>query len=240
MRYNIPLRVASWVLTHKVQCTLFVFLIGLWAFHLEEVVRLSMIPNRENLELRLFPHDAAIPTLAHPSDELYHPLDEQDDFTIVTAGSHGYMDRLENMIGSIHFYEPNVKVVVVDVGLSAAQRAALSCLDQVSVIPFDFLRYPDHVRHLDNYAWKPILIKKLYEDYPNGFLYMDSGCEVRQKSYREFQTPHVNFFVMIFVAVGVIEGYDVITTSRWIFLHCSGDGCVHHSSWDSGIPQNIE
>lgn len=154
-------------------------LFGLWHMFLEEVVRLSMIEHREQLELRLFPHDAAIPTLKKPFPNLFHPLSAADNLTIVTAGSHGYMDRLENMIGSIHFYEPNVAIVVVDMGLSPSQRAVLQCIERVTVIPFDFLRYPGHVTHLDNYAWKPILIKQLYDDYPDGFLYMDTGCEAR-------------------------------------------------------------
>lgn len=187
-RASLPIILFVKLSNSKVQLFIMSLLLSFWFFYLEEEIRVSMIPGRPYLEHRLFPHDSAIPGLEKPFPNQYFPVGADEDFSIITAGSHGYVDRLENMIGSIHFYEPDVNIVVIDMGLTAAQRAHLGCLRQVTVSPFDFLKYPDHVRHLDNYAWKPILIKELYDAYPNGFLYMDSGTELWQ-SLHDFMTP---------------------------------------------------
>ena len=52
-------------------------------------------------------------------------------------GSQDFFDRLENLIGSVHTTEPDLRIVVYDMGLTRAQRrqvpASTLCLLSVAV-----------------------------------------------------------------------------------------------------------
>jgi len=53
--------------------------------------------------------------LQEPSDEL----------VLVTAASHHFFGALQNLVGSVHFWEPALRIVVYDIGLTAQDRAAV-------------------------------------------------------------------------------------------------------------------
>eukprot|EP00040_Diaphanoeca_grandis_P007422 m.40861 g.40861 ORF g.40861 m.40861 type:complete len:576 (-) comp18636_c0_seq1:16-1743(-) len=99
-------------------------------------------------------------------------------FAIVTACSKAYFDQLENFIGSMHFWEPNQKILVYDIGLSPEQLTTLSCYVDVSVKPFPFDSQPDHVVNLYNYAWKILAVEDALKQF-NSVLMLDSGVELR-------------------------------------------------------------
>jgi hypothetical protein len=106
-----------------------------------------------------------------------------DGFTIATAASSHFFNRLENLIGSLQTWESNLKVVVYDVGLTSAQLQTMTCWSkskiQVSVRQLNFTRYPPHVRDLSNYAWKVLAVAEAVKQ-DKVVLWMDSGLEVRQ------------------------------------------------------------
>ena len=101
-------------------------------------------------------------------------------FIVVTAASSSYFDRLQNFVGSVHFWEPSQRVVIFDLGLSQQQIDAVSCWQGVELRAFPFEQYPLHVRNLYNFAWKPLILEQAFA-LPNvtAVLMLDSGVELR-------------------------------------------------------------
>jgi hypothetical protein len=103
-------------------------------------------------------------------------------FVVVTAASASYFDRLENFVGSVHFWEPLQRVVVYDVGLTASQTARVRCWRNVELRLFDFDAYPHHVRNVYTFAWKLYLHQHALSLVNDGdvVLVLDSGVELRR------------------------------------------------------------
>ncbi len=55
------------------------------------------------------------------------------DLVIVTGATASFFDRLTNMVGSVHVWEPQQKVVVYDLGFSQSQLAKMMCWRNVEV-----------------------------------------------------------------------------------------------------------
>ena len=130
----------------------------------------------------VLPTHPPLPSLSIPSSSLPFPLPfvPFPGFLVVTAVSSSYFDRLQNLLGSIHFWEPSQRVLVWDLGLTAEQAAAARCWQNVQLRPFPFHVYPRHVRNLYNYAWKPLMLEQAFA-LPNvtAILLLDSGVEIR-------------------------------------------------------------
>ena len=54
--------------------------------------------------------------------------------TLVTAASADYFDRLRNLVGSAHVAEPDLPVLVYDMGLTRAQRREATALPAASLM----------------------------------------------------------------------------------------------------------
>ncbi|EKX40129.1 hypothetical protein GUITHDRAFT_113865 [Guillardia theta CCMP2712] len=115
--------------------------------------------------------------------------------TLVSAVSKDYFDRLRNLIGSVHTSEPDLPVVIFDMGLSKEQRKELSSWDGVELRVYNFDKHPEHVRTLANYAWKMPLIQHAAEELTN-ILYLDSSIELRSsiEELREMLASDGYFF----------------------------------------------
>ena len=117
----------------------------------------------------------------------FSPLiaEQFSDFTIVTFSSSAYTDCIDNLIGSLHVWAHGVKIVVYDIGLTAAAVARLQRIPHVKVVPFLFSDYPPHVKFLYTYAFKPLLWLDAYQRFGN-ILVLDAGIEVRSNLYHIF------------------------------------------------------
>lgn len=104
------------------------------------------------------------------------------DIILVTASSAHFVDRLENLIGSIHFHEPHVSIIIFDLGMTDSQLSRITCMAniQIEIFPFEF--YPSHVADLDIFAYKALLLKEVFDKYRSktkAILYLDAGAELR-------------------------------------------------------------
>ena len=100
-------------------------------------------------------------------------------FVFVTAFSSNHFIEAHDMIGSVHQFLPNTKIIVYDLGMNDEQRSKASTYCNVEVRKFDFDKYPPHVKNLMNYAWKPLLAEDAMKDHEL-ISYGDSS--VRMKS----------------------------------------------------------
>lgn len=131
----------------------------------------------------LNPHDNSIGRKeTKPEKSKFHPLPSNSTFVIATAASSGYIDNVLNLIGSIHFYEPNLKIMVYDIGLTLSQSEKLICLKNVVLVPFSSVlddRPQKFSRELFSYSWKPFVISHAFA-VTSSFLFIDAGTEIWQ------------------------------------------------------------
>ena len=84
---------------------------------------------------------------------------------IATGFSSNHYDEALNMIASVQTVMPEVKLIVYDLGMTSQHRATVLRMCGVELRSFDFAKYPQHVRDLLKYAWKPIIANELVKDY---------------------------------------------------------------------------
>ena len=77
----------------------------------------------------------------------------------VTAADAAYFDRLRNLVGSIHIWEPSMCIEVYDLGMSRWQLEQLAAFANVHIRKLGFDVLPGHVSHVPIFAWKPVAMR---------------------------------------------------------------------------------
>lgn len=101
---------------------------------------------------------------------------------IVTAASRKYFieRRLQNLIGSIHYWEPDRLIHVVSLDLDPFSIQEISRWKNVVVTSFNFTAYPSHVENFrTTYAFKPLVIAEALNIYDE-ILWLDANMEIRR------------------------------------------------------------
>ena len=62
---------------------------------------------------------------------------------VVTGISDNHFEEAMDMIGSVHHFLPDTKIILYDVGLSKSHLQALHCIENIEVRHFKFAKYPD-------------------------------------------------------------------------------------------------
>ena len=100
---------------------------------------------------------------------------------IVTAADPHYFINLINLIGSVHFWEPDLKITVYSMNLAKSQIERLMKLKNVLVrrLPLEIL--PPHFSVFHTYAFKPFLFLDALRSHSEYcFLWQDAGQELRR------------------------------------------------------------
>lgn len=97
----------------------------------------------------------------------------------VTAANARYFPALVNLVGSIHYWAPERRIVAYDLGLESAQLEKLAQWRNVEVVRrFIPAGAPPHVGIVHNYAWKPIALSHALGRYGR-ILWIDAGSDLR-------------------------------------------------------------
>ena len=120
------------------------------------------------------------------SDKSHNGTDEK--LVVVTAASPGFMERLRNLVGSIHYWEPGTDIEIYDLGLSEVNLYEIAQWKRVKVLPFPFEKYPSHVSLLYNMAWKIVLLHEAIQLHPR-LIYFDSGMEILRGKVESLLEP---------------------------------------------------
>lgn len=102
---------------------------------------------------------------------------ESSPLLLVTAASTSFMIRVRNLVGSLHYWEPDVHMIIYDIGFSKSDLEEMSTWKRCTVVPFPFDSNPPHVKLLYNFAWKIVLFRHALDTY-GSFMYLDAGLEV--------------------------------------------------------------
>jgi hypothetical protein len=102
-------------------------------------------------------------------------------FVIATGASSDMMDRLENFIGSVHYWAPGVRVVAYDLGLVKEDVFDIGLWEGVELRKFAEDLPPHCLRvgeNITSYAFKALGLTDALQDYECA-LWLDAGFELR-------------------------------------------------------------
>ena len=115
---------------------------------------------------------------------------------VVTAISSNHYEEAQDMIASVQKFLPSTKLILYDLGLSAAQKGKLQRYCNVEVRPFRFEKYPPHTKNLQLYAWKTFIIKEVASEYEVLF-WGDSSARVIGPSFADKVFPFLLKFPFV-------------------------------------------
>ena len=106
-------------------------------------------------------------------------IQQSEEKTIISYANKNFYTALRNLVGSVHFWEPQLQIVVFNLGMLDEQLEDIRKWRNTKLVTFDFILYPDHFRDLHKYAFKPIILNRTFHEY--GFIFLeDAGQEFRQ------------------------------------------------------------
>ena len=99
-----------------------------------------------------------------------------DLVTPVTACSSNHYGEFKPHIEDFRKSFPGTKCFFYDLGLSDEQINEVKNMPDLVYRKFDFNAYPEHVRYLQNYAWKPLIIQEMLSEF-DGTMWFDSSVK---------------------------------------------------------------
>ena len=88
-----------------------------------------------------------------------------DLVTPVTGCSSNHYGEFKPHIEDFRKSFPGTKCFFYDLGLSDEQINEVKNMPDLVYRKFDFNAYPEHVRNLQNYAWKPLIIQEMLSEF---------------------------------------------------------------------------
>ena len=122
---------------------------------------------------------------------------------VLTATSSNHWLESLDAIASVQNVMPDMKIIMMDLGMSTEQAEQLQRLRNVEVHKFPFDSFPPHVRRLEVFAWKSLSMQMMLSEYEVVF-YMDSSIRLRRPLV-DILIPSVQNFP---IKVNSIEIYD--------------------------------
>ena len=101
----------------------------------------------------------------------------------VTGISSNHFTEFIHNFGSLQKVFPQTKTLVYDLGLNQEQVIKLQSTNSVEYRKFDFSLFPEHVRDLYTYAFKPLIIQQTLAHF-GGVLWHDSSI-ILEQNYTE-------------------------------------------------------
>jgi hypothetical protein len=103
----------------------------------------------------------------------------RDPFVLVTGADKTHALSLFNLLRSIALWEPDIRVIVYDLGLTTSQRRELSAeFPSREIRLFDYASYPKYfdIRvKAGEFAWKPVIFSEVFEEVKCCLAWFDAG-----------------------------------------------------------------
>ena len=88
-----------------------------------------------------------------------------DKIVIASGISSNHFKEVRDMIASVHYFYPSLHIIIYNLGLTNLQISTLESYCNVHVRQFNFSKYPDFVKKLKLFAWKPLLVHELSKEF---------------------------------------------------------------------------
>lgn len=101
------------------------------------------------------------------------------DFLIVAGADTSHYKSLKQFLSSLFLHEPEIKILVFDLGFTEAERLELQKeFKKIELRVFEYSKYPDYFNikiHAGEYAWKPAIIADILNEFKCSVCWMDAG-----------------------------------------------------------------
>ncbi|XP_061179338.1 uncharacterized protein LOC133187962 [Saccostrea echinata] len=133
------------------------------------------VPNEYLQRLQLDQH--GIDTLINQKQNCSIPV-------IVSGVSENHFTEIIGLLNSINIHVrkkyPDLKLIVFNLGLSNAHINDLRKMCSCDVRQFPFEKFPPHVKRLQGYTWKPIILQIILQEY-DFVMWVDSSIRLNEK-----------------------------------------------------------
>ncbi len=103
----------------------------------------------------------------------------RDSFVLVTGADTTHFKSLMNLLRSVAKWEPGLRCIVYDLGLTPSQQRELSAeFPSREVRRFDYSKYPAYfdIRvNAGEYAWKPVIFSDVFQEVKGSVAWFDAG-----------------------------------------------------------------
>lgn len=157
-------------------------------------------------------------------------VEEAGQFVFVTAASRTFYVKSLSAIYSVQTLFPEKKIIFYDLEDEDHRtdfiRNQMSAICGVTYRSFNFRLYPEHVRRLRLYAWKPIIIYEVLKEF-EGVLWIDSSIRFETNNLSAvISNGAFNGGVTLLSSTGH-SNYAVTHPQMYVFLPTSLDGMIH-------------
>ena len=151
----------------------------------EEVPSQSQFTERANIYLEtplkdvLSKTEEKVPSLTQFTEHANISLQElATSLVVVTGISDNHFEEAMDMIGSVHHFLPDTKIILYD-GKSHLQ--ALQDIENIEVRYYNFTNYPDFGKTygLGGFTWKAHIVNEVSKQY-SVFLWLDASARLRK------------------------------------------------------------
>jgi hypothetical protein len=110
------------------------------------------------------------------------------ELIILSGADSSHFKSLIQLTESILRYESTAILVIYDLGLTNKESSDIKeRFPFVDFKKFDYSRYPSYFNIKENaghYAWKPVIISAVLNEYKKPALWLDAGCVITHPLYR--------------------------------------------------------
>lgn len=132
------------------------------------------------------------------------------ELVIVTGADSSHFRSLNQFLSSLYNHEPNIRVVVYDLGLMEPERLHLrNSFPSADLRLFDYSQYPDYFNikvNAGEYAWKPVIFSEIFNEFRCCICWMDAGNVV---------TEPLAWILRIAKKIGMYSPYSSGCISDW-------------------------
>ena len=106
------------------------------------------------------------------------------ELVVVTGADSSHFQSLCQFLSSLRQHEPEIVVIAFDLGLKKSERLQVAAdFPTIELRTFDFPQYPDYLNvkiNAGQYAWKPVIINDVLNEFKCCVCWMDAGNVVTE------------------------------------------------------------
>ena len=139
----------------------------------------------------------------------------KDKIVVLSAASSNHSKEIKDMIASVQHFYPNLHIIIYNLGLTSVEIETLESYCNVHVRQFNFNKYPDFVRKLRDYSWKPLMVYEVSKEFDFIF-YNDASIR--------FMKPVVDIVLPLMKEFPFVPG----STFKRHIVRKTHDGMLHY------------
>lgn len=144
------------------------------------------------------------------------------DITVITGADTSHGRSLIRLPQLIRKYEPDVRIIAWDLGLSPEERKQFCSKNRDTELrTFDYSQYPAYFnikKQAGEYAWKPCIISDVMNEVKGPVCWMDAGNSITG-SLNKIRKTVENLGLYTSVTTGSLERWTDQRTLNWLLIH---------------------